>query len=135
MNNFEERRKHVKKRMRIRQLGMMGIIFMFMIAVIAISIPFNFNDHSYIITVTDKERVVSGSGEDISSKYLVFGDASDGESVVFENTDAFLRLKFNSSNIQGSLKEGHTYKITVVGIRVSFMSMYENILKVEEVTE
>ncbi len=112
----------------------MMILDMFMITAIAISIPFNFNDHSYIITVTDKERVVSGSGENTSSKYLIFGDTPDGTPVVFENTDTFLRFKFNSSNIQGSLKEGHTYKITVVGIRVPLMSMYETILKVEEET-
>lgn len=135
MNSFEEIRKQVKKRMRVRQFCIVGIIIVFIVAALAISIPLNFNDHSYTITVTDKERVVSRSGENTSSKYLVFGDTSDDESVVFENTDKFLRFKFNSSNIQGSLKEGHTYKITVVGVRVSFMSMYENILKAEEITE
>ena len=94
----------------------------------------SFNDHEYVITVTDKDRIYTGSEDDRESKYLVFGDAEDGSSLVFENTDSVLRLKWNSSNVQGTLKVGNTYKVTVVGYRVPFLSMYENIIKVEEVS-
>ena len=94
---------------------------------------FSFNDTEYTITVTDKERIYEGSGDTSSSKYLVFGDDENGNSLVFENTDCFIRGKWNSSNIQGQLKEGNTYKVTVVGYRVSFFSMYQNIIKIEEV--
>ena len=110
---------------------------------------FSFNDTEYTITVTDKERIYKGSGDTSSSKYLVFGDDKvndnisfvmayvgdddNGNSLVFENTDCFIRGKWNSSNIQGQLKEGNTYKVTVVGYRVSFFSMYQNIIKIEEV--
>ena len=94
---------------------------------------FSFNDTEYTITVTDKERIYEGSGNTSSSKYLVFGDDDNGNSLVFENTDCFIRGKWNSSNIQGQLKEGNTYKVTVVGYRVSFFSMYQNIIKIEEV--
>ena len=94
---------------------------------------FSFNDTEYTITVTDKERIYEGSGDTSSSKYLVFGDGDNGNSLVFENTDCFIRGKWNSSNIQGQLKEGNTYKVTVVGYRVSFFSMYQNIIKIEEV--
>ena len=94
---------------------------------------FSFNDTEYTITVTDKERIYEGSRDTSSSKYLVFGDDDSGNSLVFENTDCFIRGKWNSSNIQGQLKEGNTYKVTVVGYRVSFFSMYQNIIKIEEV--
>ena len=94
---------------------------------------FSFNDTEYKITVTDKERIYEGSGDTSSSKYLVFGDDDNGNSLVFENTDCFIRGKWNSSNIQGQLKEGNTYKVTVVGYRVSFFSMYQNIIKIEEI--
>ena len=94
---------------------------------------FSFNDTEYTITVTDKERVYEGSGDTSSSKYLVFGDDNNGNSLVFENTDCFIRGKWNSSNIQGQLKEGNTYKVTVVGYRVSFFSMYQNIIKIEKI--
>ena len=94
---------------------------------------FSFNDTEYTITVTDKERIYEGSGDTSLSKYLVFGDDDNGNSLVFENTDCFIRGKWNSSNIQGQLKEGNTYKVTVVGYRVSLFSMYQNIIKIEEV--
>ena len=93
---------------------------------------FSFNDTEYKITVTDKERIYEGSGDTSSSKYLVFGDDDNGNSLVFENTDCFIRGKWNSSNIQGQLKEGNTYKVTVVGYRFPFLSMYQNIIKIEE---
>ena len=100
---------------------------------IGLEVIFSFNDTDYTITVTDKERIYEGSGDTSSSKYIVFGDDDNGNSLVFENTDCFIRGKWNSSNIQGQLKEGNTYKVTVVGYRVSFFSMYQNIIKIEEI--
>ena len=100
---------------------------------IGYQVMFSFNDTDYKITVTDKERIYEGSGDTSSSKYLVFGDDENGNALVFENTDCFVRGKWNSSNIQGQLKEGNTYKITVVGYRIPFFSMYQNIIRIEEV--
>lgn len=90
---------------------------------------FSFNDYKYTITVTDKDRI----NKKEKSKYLVWGDNENGESLVFENTDKLIRFKFNSSNIQGELKVGETYEITVVGVRFSLFSWYENIIKVEKI--
>ena len=111
------------------------VIMIIVILVLSIGYEaiFSFNDTEYTITVTDKERIYEGSGDTSSSKYLVFGDDDNGNSLVFENTDCFIRGKWNSSNIQGQLKEGNTYKVTVVGYRVSLFSMYQNIIKIEEV--
>lgn len=99
---------------------------------------FNFNDTEYTVTITDKDRITESSKDSdgnrkTSSKYLVFADDENGNSLVFENVDCFIRLKFNSSNIQRQLKEGHTYKVTVIGYRVPFLSWYQNIIKVKEV--
>lgn len=113
--------------------GMTVLTIVFIVLGVIISIPFNFNDHTYTVVVTDKERIVKGNGKSTDSKYLIFADDVNGGSRVFENTDTLLRLKWNSSNIQGQLKVGHTYKITVVGFRLSLMSMYENTIKIEEV--
>lgn len=88
----------------------------------------SFNDKTYTVKVTDKERVNKSD----SSKYLVFCEDENGEVLVFENTDELLRLKFNSSTVQGTIKQGGKYKLTVVGFRVPFLSMYQNIIKVEE---
>lgn len=75
------------------------------------------------IYVNDKERIVESDGNSTSSKYLVFT-----ENETFENTDYLLTFKFNSSDIQGRIKPGQTCEFEVVGWRVSFMSMYRNIL-------
>lgn len=101
-------------------------------------VMFSFNDTEYTVTITGKDRITESSKDSdgnnhTSSKYLIFADDENGNSLVFENTDCFIRLKFNSSNIQGQLKEGHTYKITVIGYRVPFLSWYQNVIKVEEV--
>lgn len=93
---------------------------------------FNFNDKEYTITVTDKERIVEKRGDETSSKYLIFGEDENGDVLVFENSDVLVRGKWNSSTIQGSLKEGNTYKVIVVGYRIPFLSCYENIISFEE---
>lgn len=90
-----------------------------------------YNDHTYTITVTDKERV---NANNAVSKYLIFGTDENGDNKVFENTDSFLRFKFNSSDIYGEMEVGKTYEITVIGYRVPFFSAYENIIEIEEIS-
>ena len=93
---------------------------------------FNFNDKEYVITVTDKERIVENNDDGFSSKYLVFGEDENGEVLVCENSDVLIRGKWNSSTVQGALKEGNTYKVVVVGYRIPFLSCYENIISFKE---
>ena len=120
-----------------RKINKFFVVIVMIVIFLGLSIGyqamFSFNDTDYKITVTDKERIYKGSGDTSSSKYLVFGDDENGNALVFENTDCFVRGKWNSSNIQGQLKEGNTYKITVVGYRMPFFSMYQNIIRIEEV--
>ncbi len=102
------------------------VIVILLVAVLSEAI-FSFNDTEYTVTITKKDRITESSkysegNVKTSSKYLVFADDENGNSLVFENTDCFIRLKFNSSNVQGQLKDGHTYKITVIGYRVPFFS-------------
>ena len=129
-NNFKK--KHEKK---IYKIFIVPVVVMVLILLLTIGsqMIFNFNDTEYVITITDKERIYESSEDSSSSKYLVFGDDENGNSLVFENTDCFIRGKWNSSNIQGQLKEGNTYKVTAIGYRISFFSKYQNIIKVEEV--
>lgn len=119
-------------------LGTIVIIVAFIALVVFGEMFFSFNDTEYTVTITDKERMAESSKDSdgkykTESKYLVFADDENGEPIVFENTDCLVRFKFNSSNIQGQLKEGHIYKITVIGYRVPFLSWYQNIIKVEEI--
>jgi len=77
-----------------------------------------------IIKVASKERVQDKD----SSKYLVFT-----EKEVFENTDALFRLKFDSSDLYAKLNEGGKYTCDVYGWRISFFSMYRNLVSCTEV--
>lgn len=81
---------------------------------------------SVVATVQKQERVCSSNSEGhLECKYLVFTDKE-----VFENTDEFLRFKFNSSDIYAKLKDGQTYEFTLIGWRLNFFSMYRNIIDV-----
>lgn len=120
-------KEDLEKERRKIKLKTIAYIFVF-ILVIGFTFVTSFNDKTYTVTVTDKERVNKSD----SSKYLVFCEDENGEVLVFENTDELLRLKFNSSTVQGTIKQGGKYKLTVVGFRVPFLSMYQNIIKVEE---
>lgn len=133
MKRTDNFKRNMKRKMRIQKLFIVVFVGLILLLVIGSQIVFNFNDTEYIITITDKERIYEGSGDSSSSKYLVFGDDENDNSLVFENTDCFIRGKWNSSNLQGKMKEGNTYRVTVVGYRVPFFSMYQNIIKVEEI--
>jgi prepilin-type N-terminal cleavage/methylation domain-containing protein len=89
-----------------------------------------FKTSDYQATVTDKVTKRSGQYKD---KYLVMTKLDDGKIKVFENTDNWLRLKFNSSDIQASLEQGKTYDIKACGWRIPFLSWYENIIKADTV--
>jgi len=79
------------------------------------------------ITVTDKERIVTGSGENTSSKYLVYT-----ENEVFQNTDNILFLKFGSADVQNRLRVDSTYTVKVNGYRIPLTSSFRNILEIVE---
>lgn len=79
-------------------------------------------DETITVTVKDKERVVTGSGQSIASKFLVYTDQE-----VFENTDTVWYWKFDSADVQNSLEVGQTYQVRVYGFRVPFLSWFRNI--------
>lgn len=104
-------------------------IALVVISVIAFPVMNFSNDHTYTVTITDKERVTTQVAEDsIDSKYLIYGEDENGKTYVFEDTDTLFRWKFNSSDVYGALKEGETYELTVIGFRVHIFNWYENII-------
>lgn len=67
-----------------------------------------------------------------TDKYLVMT-----ENGTFENTDAFYRFKFNSSDIQGiaAANKGKRVELEKYGWRLGFMSWYENIVGITPIHE
>lgn len=126
------------KKRKMNHIKFLAAAFMMVVIMIAcVAIPGSlfvsgtFNDHSGKITVTDTERVYDSN----SSKYLVFGKNENGQPVVYENTDNILRGKWDSSNLQAALEIGNTYEVQLVGYRIPFLSMYENILSAKQIAE
>ena len=76
------------------------------------------------ITGTDTKRYSTGD------KYLI-----NTQATTFENTDAWYRFKFDSSDMQGQAKGlvGKTVEIEKYGWRIPMLSMYENIVEINEV--
>lgn len=110
-------------------LGYLTAIVLAVIAVIAVIVMNFSNDHTYTVTITDKERVTTQASEGQNdSKYLIYGEDENGKTYVFEDTDTLFRGKFNSSDVYGALKEGETYELTVIGFRVHILNWYENII-------
>ena len=109
----------------MQKVTIIAVVLLVIVAV-GIEVAMSFNDHTYTITITDKERV----NVENDSKYLVFGKTANGEIIVLENTDTFIRGKFNSSNIYGQIEIGQTYTFTVIGFRFPLFSTYENIIKI-----
>lgn len=104
-------------------------IALVVIAVIAFPVMNFSNDHTYTVTITDKERVTTQVAEgQTDSKYLIYGEDENRKTYVFEDTDTLFRWKFNSSDVFGALKEGETYELTVIGFRVHIFNWYENII-------
>lgn len=98
--------------------------------IIFISILPLFNTTTYNnVTVIDK----SYSGE--SDGYLVWIEDENGVQYELRNEDILLKGKFNSSTIQGKLKEGEKYNIKTVGWRIPLFSRYPNIVEYEKVSD
>ncbi len=81
------------------------------------------SQESSIITI--KEKWVKYHGQD--AKYLVSSTAGD----VYQITDSWIKLRFDSSNLYAYIMPGKTCKVETIGWRLPFFSAYKNILKAE----
>lgn len=78
--------------------------------------------------VIDKESITEGD----THRYLIYCKTKDGETKVFENTDQLIYGKFDSSDKYADIEIGEKYNFTVSGVRVPFLSWYENIVGIKE---
>ena len=104
--------------------SVLALIFIFVLCIYPIA--YISSEDNITITVKETERITKGSGESITSLYLVFT-----EDEVFENTDTYLYWKFNSTDFHNYLEVGKTYNVKVVGWRVPFLSWYRNIVEIK----
>ena len=108
-----------------------GLLFLcVLLAVISYPIAYRMSEKTIEVMVTEKERITTGRGKTIDSKFLVYTEGG-----VFENTDSWLYFKFNSSNVQNELKVGESYMVRVAGWRIPLFSWYKNIIGITFNTE
>lgn len=110
------------------------VVVLFIVVIVGcftIDIHWSYNDTIYTVTVTDKENVNRGD----SGYYLIFCKDADDNYYEFQNVDNFYRGKFDSSSVYNKIEVGHTYEFTVVGLRVPFLSWYQNIVEMKDVTD
>ena len=117
--------KHLNK----NNKGLVGIIIIIVI-ILAVAIGIAVYAGSYYgsketITITVDDKWIKGVGSN-SQKYLI----ADVEGNVYENVDDWLQGKYDSSNVWADLKIGETYDVVVMGWRIPFFSMYQNILQI-----
>ncbi|WP_232790045.1 DUF1523 family protein [Bacillus sp. SN10] len=78
-------------------------------------------------TVVDKYTKRDG---DVDKFYVVIEDEG-GTTHVFENTDSLFVGKYDSSDVQATLKKGKKYEIMTFGFRNRVMSLYPNVTEVK----
>lgn len=116
---FEKQKRFIKRRRMFLAAAVTGLIVCWLYCTYG-------TGESIKVVVRDKGHITTGSGESISGKYLVYC-----ESETFENEDSLLWWKYNSSDIQGRLERGSSYRVYVCGIRIPFFSTYRNIVQIE----
>lgn len=102
------------------------IVLVVLILIFGYPVSYYLSSETIETQISDKERITTGKGDEIKSKFLVYG-----EDEVFENTDSWLFLKFDSADIQNELELGKVNKIKVAGWRVPFFSWYRNVVSVK----
>lgn len=114
--SFEERRRRFKRLFMTVLIGAVALTVLLCLT----SMVQRSNAEFFEIKVTRVERV--------NDKYLIFT-----ETEVFENTDAPILGKYNSSDLYSRLQPGRRYRIKVVGFRIPAASTYRNIVEVETI--
>lgn len=73
-----------------------------------------------VITIVNKEKWVGEPG-----KYFIFT-----ENEVFLNANDYYQNKENANELYKQFKEGHTYRVKVVGIYIPFIPRFRNIINI-----
>lgn len=101
-----------------------GLAIVVIIAAIGINFARFAHKETVKTTVTDKERIVKKSGDNLESYYLIYTE--DG---TLKLEDELLYGNFNSSDWYGKIKVDSTYEFTTIGWRIGFLSEYPNIVE------
>lgn len=98
-------------------IGLIIVLFLGLIALpVVVTVIQYKNEEVYEGVVTDKYNKRSGDSDKF---YVVLDDDK-----VIQNKDLLFKKKFNSADIQASIKKGDKIKVKTIGYRVHFFDMY-----------
>lgn len=117
--------------MRSFRLGWVAFgVIAFLLMITVILAPSYFKTKTVTTTVTHKERICDGNGQNVDCKYIIFTE--DGE---YEITDAiFGTVRFDSASVYGQVKVDCTYEIDYYGWRLPLFSTFPNVKNIEWVS-
>ena len=104
--------------------AVIGLIFIVLILILSIWKPINKVSDLREETIVVTDKMVK------NDVYLIYT-----KEATYEITDSWLYGRFDSSDLYGKIEVGKTYKVTVGGKRVHFLSVYPCIHKIEEISE
>lgn len=108
-------------------LGIVSIIVVitFIVGLFVAPIVIQYNHkQEFEGTITDKYNKRDG---DKDKFYIVLDNKT-----VLKNQDLLFKGRFNSSDVQATLKNGDKVKVKTIGYRVHFLSMYPNIYEINK---
>ena len=109
-------------------IGLIIVLFLGLIALpVVVTVIQYKNEEVYEGVVTDKYNKRSGDSDKF---YVVLDDDK-----VIQNKDLLFKKKFNSADIQASIKKGDKIKVKTIGYRVHLLSMYPTMYEVKEDTQ
>lgn len=125
----------ISSRIRALSIFVLALFIALLITSNLIVIPFLEISDERAITVTVTDKQVKRNPSSGIDEYLIFCKDSSGEIIVLRNEDSFLKGKFNSSDFYGKIEIGSSYRFTICGKRIPFLSMYPNIIEIEKIHE
>lgn len=95
--------------------------------VVVLPICYGLSATRAVIQVKHKEREIKGVGGSARGKYMIYSSKE-----VFECTDSLVFFKWNSSDVYREIKVGGEYECKIAGWRIPLLSVYRNILRIEQ---
>lgn len=106
-----------------------ALVLTVMLLTVGASSAFIYPEEERTITIEKTWIKSSATSEGSNQKYLV----SDTNNNVYSVEDSITRFQFDASDRFAQLDVGKTYKVTLYGWRIHYLSAYQNIVEIEEV--
>jgi hypothetical protein len=89
----------------------------------------HFFRNTYRVTVTNKQIIKHNNID----RYFIYTQMENGKLKVFENTNNFLELKFNSKDLYWAIGIDRKYEIKAYGLNIPLLLSYQNITDVKAI--